>query len=86
MKKKLVFEYWNNKESGVVLPTQYSLSFQKWLCEIMYQDEDGEVTEFEVKPDQKMLLRDLLPYIKEQLQDLVPEEAVDCGFRLYRLK
>tara|TARA_R110000787_G_scaffold86198_1_gene183777 strand:- start:270 stop:530 length:261 start_codon:yes stop_codon:yes gene_type:complete len=86
MKKRLVFEYWSNKETGLSIPAQYSLSFQKWLCEILYQTTDGEITEFEIKPDKKMLLKDLLPYIKEQMNELVPEDAVDCGFRLYRSK
>jgi hypothetical protein len=86
MNKKLVFEFWNSKDSGISLPVQYSLSLHHWLCEIIYQNEDDEVTEYEVKPDKKMLLRDLLPYIKEQMSELVPDDAIDCGFRLYRLK
>lgn len=50
----------------------------------MFEDGDGVVDEFEVIPDRKMLLADLLPYIKDQLDNLVPDDAVDCGFRIYR--
>lgn len=84
MKKKLVMEYWSSKgKIGTVSP-QYALSRCNWLCEVMFEDGDGIVDEFEVIPDRKMLLADLLPYIKDQLDNLVPDDAVDCGFRIYR--
>jgi len=82
MKKKLVVEYWSDDERPTTVPTQYSLSYQEWLCEIMFQNEDDGITEFEIKPDKKMLLGNLIPYIKEQMRQLVPEEAIDRGFRL----
>lgn len=66
------------------LPAQYSYSRHQWICEIVFEKPDGLVEEFEVKPTSKMLLRDLLPSLNEQLDILVPSNAVDCGFRIYR--
>lgn len=84
MKKKLVLEYWSSKGKMVPLPAQYSYSRYQWICEIVFEKPDGFVEEFEVKPKGKILLRDLLPSLNDQLDALVPSEAVDCGFRIYR--
>ncbi|MCG7884224.1 MAG: hypothetical protein AB2669_17610 [Candidatus Thiodiazotropha endolucinida] len=84
MKKKLVMEYWSSKGKVGTVSPQHALSRCNWLCEVMFEDSDGIVDEFEVIPDSKMLLADLLPYIKDQLDNLVPDDAVDCGFRIYR--
>lgn len=84
MKKKLVVEYWSSTGKLSALPAKYYLARQKWLCEIIFENPDGEVDEFEVKPACKMLLLDLLPFLNEQLDVLVPIDAVDCGFRIYR--
>lgn len=84
MKKKLVLEYWSSKRRMAPLPAQYSYSRHRWMCEIIFERPDGFVDEFEVKPTGKMLLRDLIPSLNEQLDILVPNDAVDCGFRIYR--
>lgn len=84
MKKKLVLEYWSSKGKLAPLSAQYTHSRHQWVCEIVFEKSDGFVDEFELKPTGKILLRDLLPSLNEQLDTLVPSDAVDCGFRIYR--
>lgn len=86
MKKKLVLEYWSSKGRKASVPAQYALSRQNWVCEIIFENIEGVIDEFEVTPKGKMYLKDLLPYLKDKLDDLVPGDAVDCGFRIYRCK
>lgn len=81
----MVLEYWSSKGTLSELPAKYSFARLEWMCEIIFEKTDGFVDVFEVKlTGKKMLLLDLLPYLNEQLDILVPEDAVDCGFRIYR--
>ena len=84
MTKKLILEHWLKSSKKPLIPTQYLLSAQHWICDIMVEHRDGVIDEFEVKPKGKMLLTDLLPHLHHQLDTLVPDDANGCGFRVFR--
>ncbi|MFC1337530.1 MAG: hypothetical protein G8D91_22985 [gamma proteobacterium symbiont of Clathrolucina costata] len=81
-----MLEYWSSKGKLAPIPPEYARARHIWLCEIMAEDDAGVVDEYELRPDKKMLLIDLLPILKDHLNTLVADEAVDCGFRVYRCK
>jgi len=84
-KRKLVFEIGSDCESPGDIPGEYSNNKLRWLCDVIVEGRDSIVDEYTISPDRKIYLTDFLSIIKEEVDKLMDNQAVDWGIKIYRL-
>lgn len=68
------------------MPDKYLLSKRWWICEIIAENQEGIVEEIEFKPKSKMRLDDVLGLLRDYILEELPEDVVDCGYRVFDWK
>ncbi len=84
-KRKFVFEIGSDCESPGDIPEEYSNNKLRWLCDVSVEGRDSIVDEYTISPDRKIYLTDFLSIIKEEVDKLMDNHAVDWGIKIYRL-
>jgi len=84
-KKKLICQSVTG-ETLVDDTEQYALKRAYWLAELVVELGGSIVDTFEIKPLRKIYLTDLFDILQEKLNELAPDEALDFGYRIFRLK
>ena len=82
-KKKLVFDQDKAIED---LSPKYLITKRWWICEIVAEIEDGGMEELELRPKTKLRLTDLLEVIRKFILEELPDDSVDCSYRVFEWK
>jgi len=85
-KKRLVVKYWSSQKSMPSFPERYAHSKRRWEVDLMYKDQENIVQEVELIPDKKLHPYDLLQVIREHLNEIVPPDSIETGFRIYSVR
>jgi len=80
-KLRLVFKYQPDHGPRYLLP-QFTCTEQFWHG-VVAPEVNGEVSEFEIRADERLPLSDFLQVLSGELRELVPDDACDCEIRVY---
>ena len=81
-KRRLVLEYWPGKPLRRFCPELQARELV-WHGLITNAAPNGLVNEYTITPDAPMLLNEFIAIVREELNQLIDDAAINCGVRVY---
>ena len=66
-------------------PNEYTQNKHHWLCDVTAEKSGGVVEEYSIEINRKLSLKDFIDILSEEIQNLLVEEAMSWGVKIYRL-
>ncbi|MBW2942164.1 hypothetical protein [Zhongshania aquimaris] len=80
--RRLIMEYWTDKPIRQFCRHLYPRSLQ-WIAKVISETPSGAVDEYTFVPDKEMFLNEFLGFINDELINIIEDDAVNCGIRVY---
>ncbi len=81
--RKPLIDYWVSDERGLGIPTGQSDVKRRWKGSVMLMDGQGVVSEYDLLPQSKLRLTEMLDIIMQKMHLLSSGDTADCGFKIW---